>query len=226
MPNAIQKIIDGKKVSIFRDDADTDIVVYCTSINDDWNSIIQCCKSLKCNPFHLVLISNTDWDESLSPWAAGNIVSNNDNFEGKAQEYLQWILDKVVPIAPQGHKLIAGYSMAGLFALYVPYISSQFEAVATASGSLWYPQFYDFVVSHEPLINLHSVYLSIGDKESISSNKYLKKTVDITRQIFDHFKSHGVNTTFELNQGNHFKDYNMRLAKAITWIVAEQENVK
>ena len=226
MQKVIRKIIDNKKISIVYADEDTDIVVYCNSVTDDWEKIIQCCNDLGCKPFHFVLISNINWDEDLSPWPSGNVVSNDDNFEGRAKEYLQWILDKVVPIAPQGHKLMAGYSMAGLFALYVPYISNQFEAIASASGSVWYPKFYDYIVSHKPVVNPSSVYLSIGDKESLSKNVYLSKTVEITRDIYEHFSAQNIKTVFELNQGNHFKDYELRLAKAITWMVAEQRNVE
>jgi predicted alpha/beta superfamily hydrolase len=225
MQTTLQKIIDKRKVSIVYAENDADIVVYCNSVSDDWVEIIQCCEALECPPFHLVLISDVDWDEDLSPWPAGKVISSDDHFEGRAQEHLQWILEKVVPIAPQGHRIMAGYSMAGLFALYVPFISDQFEAIASASGSVWYPQFYDYVVSHKPLMNPSAVYLSIGDRESISKNRYLQRTVEITRQIYEHFKALGMNTCFELNQGNHFKDYELRLAKAITWLVKERVKV-
>ncbi|MCH4155157.1 MAG: alpha/beta hydrolase-fold protein [Muribaculaceae bacterium] len=225
MPNVVQKIIDNKKVSIVGAEGDSDIVVYCNSVNDDWGKIIGCCKQLGSKPFHFVLISDIDWDKDLSPWPAGKIISGNDNFEGKAQEYLQWIEDKVVPIAPQGHKIMAGYSMAGLFALYVPYVSDKFEAIASASGSVWFPQFFDFITSHQPAKVPRAVYLSIGDLESKSKNAYLQQTVEITRNIYEHYEASKIPTIFELHKGNHFKDYEMRLAKAITWTVEQESKI-
>ncbi len=44
---------------------------------------------------------------------------------------------------------------------------------------------------------------------------------DKTRKIYEHYKDSGINTTFEMNPGNHFKDVDLRLAKGIAWILSD-----
>ena len=46
--------------------------------------------------------------------------------------------------------VIAGYSLAGLFALWAAWNSGYFRRVASVSGSLWYPGFTDYIRNNEP----------------------------------------------------------------------------
>jgi len=39
----------------------------------------------------------------------------------------------------------------------------------------------------------------------------------LVRKAYELLKAKGVNTTFEWNQGNHFKDVDIRTAKAFAW---------
>lgn len=40
-----------------------------------------------------------------------------------------------------------------------------------------------------------------------------------TRKLCDAYAARGIETTFELNPGNHFQDAKLRLAKGIAWIL-------
>ena len=62
-----KETIDGRTVSIIKNDSVTDTIVFCNAISDDWKSIAENCNALGCPPFHLVLISGLNWDEDLSP---------------------------------------------------------------------------------------------------------------------------------------------------------------
>ncbi len=42
---------------------------------------------------------------------------------------------------------------------------------------------------------------------------------DKTKEIYEHYKDSGIDTVFELNPGNHFKDADIRLGKGIAWIL-------
>ena len=216
--------IDGRTVSIIKSDSAADAVVFCNSISDDWKSIAENCNDLGCPPFHLILISGLSWDEDLSPWPAGRIISSSDHFTGHAKDYLDWLLAKILPLASNAEapttklkKVLAGYSMAGLFALYAAYRTGAFDGIVSASGSVWFPDFSAFA-QNTPLDPAPKcIYLSLGDAESNSRNQCLQQIESITRSLFEHYHDSGIPSTFELNSGNHFKDYDLRLAKGIAW---------
>ena len=60
---------------------------------------------------------------------------------------------------------IAGYSIAGLFAIYRLYQTTMFSRAASVSGSLWYDGFPEYCRSHSPAGNVTDVYFSLGSKE-------------------------------------------------------------
>jgi len=110
---------------------------------------------------------------------------------------------------------IAGYSLAGLFALYAMYQCDAFDRVASMSGSLWFQGFKEYVMSHELKKRPEKLYLSLGDKEARTRHPYLKAVQDNTEQIVSHYEQMGLDVTWELNPGNHFKDAALRSAKGV-----------
>ena len=110
---------------------------------------------------------------------------------------------------------IAGYSLAGLFALYAMYQCDAFDRVASMSGSLWFQGFKDYAMSHELKKRPEKLYLSLGDKEARTRHPYLKAVQDNTEQIVSHYEHMGLDVTWELNPGNHFKDAALRSAKGV-----------
>ena len=63
-----------------------------------------------------------------------------------------------------------------------------------------------------------SVYFSLGNKEKNSKIEILQTVEDKTREIQD-FLSKNIETLYEENEGNHFKDGVLRMAKGIKWIL-------
>ena len=114
---------------------------------------------------------------------------------------------------------IAGYSLAGLFALYALYQTDVFERAASMSGSLWFPDFKEYVFSHEMKRKPDKLYLSLGDKEAKTRNRYLKAVQENTENIAAHFREEEIDVTLEMNPGNHFKDAALRSAKGILAII-------
>lgn len=110
---------------------------------------------------------------------------------------------------------IAGYSLAGLFALYALYKTDVFTRVASMSGSLWFPGIKEFCKENAIKILPEKLYLSIGEKESKTRHPILKTMQENTEDLLKHFKSMGIETTYEVNPGNHFQDVNLRCAKGI-----------
>lgn|SRR5574344_110723 len=222
--------LDEYQVTITPAAQPTDVIVYCNSYGDGTDSILKSCRKLCCPAFHLVVISKIHWDADMSPWPADKIISKNDHFTGNAGTYLDWMLTRLIPYCelslqeknPQ--RILLGYSMSGLFALYAMYRTDMFAAYISASGSVWYPDFIDFAMSHVPL-KKSLVYLSIGDRENISPNKYLQTTIDKTRQLSEYYVSTGYPCHFELNPGNHFVDGGLRQSKGIKWTMENNPDI-
>ncbi|MBR1433374.1 MAG: alpha/beta hydrolase, partial [Ruminiclostridium sp.] len=152
------------------------------------------------------------------------VYKNDDPFTGGADAYLETLTGEIVPaiISELGSKpayiALVGYSLAGLFAVYAMYRTKLFSRIASVSGSLWYPGFMDYAKSHELAALPPKLYLSLGDKEARTRNQIMAKVEQNSRDLHEYYKSLGINTIFELNEGNHFKDAGLRIAKAITWI--------
>ena len=191
--------------------------------------LIDKCSYLKCKEFILVAISNLDWNNDITPWFAPKLNEKDVDYLGKADDYIKLLTNK---IAPQTEKYvennlkikieyfaIAGYSLRGLFAIYSAYKTDIFTKIASASGSFWFPKFIDFVKTTNISSNVRKIYFSFGNKESKARNQVLA-TVEInTIELEKIYNNKGIETIYEVNEGNHFKDATLRMAKGIKWIL-------
>ena len=114
---------------------------------------------------------------------------------------------------------IGGYSLAGLFAIWAACQSDAFSGVAAASPSVWFPGFLDYMKSNE--IVTGEVYLSLGDREEKTRNPVMATVGDRIREAYEHLSGKGVSRILEWNQGNHFKDPDLRTAKAFSWLLTQ-----
>jgi len=115
--------------------------------------------------------------------------------------------------------LLAGYSLAGLFALYSVYQTRLFSRIASMSGSLWFPGFKEYVFSHEMKTPPEHLYLSLGNRESKPRNPYLKTVQERTEELKTFYMEKGIDTVLQFNPGNHYKDTVQRTAAGIAWIL-------
>ena len=175
--------------------------------------------------FTLAAINITDWNSDLSPWAIPPVFKNDEPFTGGADAYLETLTVKIIPeiIGELGSEpayiALTGYSLAGLFAVYAMYRTDRFARIASASGSMWFPGFMDFVKTHKPAAFPEKLYLSLGDKEARTRNQVMSTVEQNTGALFDHYKSLGIEAVFEMNPGNHFQNAAQRMAKGIVWLV-------
>lgn len=217
--------IDGKQITLFASETENAPIVYANLFSESGSEVLGECEKLGCKPFHFVSITGLRWDEELSPWAHAPIVSKDDNFTGEADKYIRCLTEMIIPRVEKAVKapifrVIAGYSMGGLCALYAPYITDHFSRVVSASGSVWYPGFVSFVQENDFLRKPDAIYLSLGDRESRTKNQFLSRTEDCSRELCSIYQRQDINSRFELNPGNHFKDAPYRLAKGIAWILS------
>ncbi|MBO4716314.1 MAG: hypothetical protein J5599_00275 [Spirochaetales bacterium] len=176
--------------------------------------------------FSILEVSGMDWNRDLSPWEAPAVFKNDAPFGGKADDYLHELTEKVIPaaVSEMGSKpksvFIAGYSLAGLFAVYSLYKTSVFSGAASASGSFWFPGFLEFVSSHELASKPSKVYLSLGDREAKTRNSVMSMVQDNTERLVNLYKAKGIDVVYELNSGNHFQDPAKRMAKGIARLLS------
>ena len=166
--------------------------------------------------FCMLAIKTQNWNYDLSPWRV-SAVFGKDDFGNGANDTLA----EVLKICTEQDKtyIIGGYSLAGVFALWAAYQTNVFKAVAAASPSVWFPGFVEYM--SENGIQAASVYLSLGDKEEKARNTVLSSVGGRIREAYGLLKEKGINTTLEWNQGKHFKDADIRTARAFAWAIKQ-----
>ena len=112
---------------------------------------------------------------------------------------------------------IGGYSLAGLFALWAGYQTDRFDGIAAASPSIWFPHFTEYM--RENSLNAGAVYLSLGDREERTRNPVMSQVGSAIRSAEAMLKEKGIDCILEWNKGNHFKDPDLRTAKAFAWLM-------
>ena len=148
-----------------------------------------------------------------------------DGLDGGADDYLRLLVEEIIQeaekelLGPPAWRGIAGYSLAGLFALYAIYQTDVFSRVGCMSGSLWFPGFKEYIFSHEPKRRPDCIYFSLGEKEAKTRNPVLKTVQEKTEEIQTFYQNKGIDTVFQLNPGNHFAQGIERTAAGIQWLL-------
>lgn len=197
-------------------------IVYTHASADTAEGIVSLLGNIK---VILAAVDDIDWECDLSPWSAPRVFQGGADFMGGADAYLRELTDQIMPAVEEttGYtpccRMIAGYSMAGLFALYALYRTGIFQRAASVSGSLWYDGFLGFMKENRPMKLPERVYFSLGNREKLTKNQRLATVHDCTAQAEKRMQDLGVSTLFERNEGNHFADVPERIVKGIRWIV-------
>ena len=85
----------------------------------------------------------------------------------RADEYLELLLDEIIPAvktelnAEPKVVMLAGYSLAGLFALYAVTKCDLFTAAASCSGSMWFPDFKEYITKFDTTKLPRTIYFSL-----------------------------------------------------------------
>ena len=175
--------------------------------------------------FLFAAIPVENWNDALSPWEAP-AVWGKQGFGGKAGDTLRVLTEQVIPALEQQFPLpenvriiLGGYSLAGLFALWASTQTALFSGVAAASPSVWFPGWMEFEQQHP--IQAQRIYLSLGDKEERTKNAVMAVVGDNIRALHSRLAERSTDCTLEWNSGGHFKDADLRTAKAFQWVMEE-----
>ena len=161
--------------------------------------------------FTLVTIGGLNWDHDMAPWDIPPVSRFDTPCTGGADDYLKCLTEEIVPQAealiPGGvaWRGLAGYSLAGLFAVYALYQAETFSRIASMSGSLWFPGFIEYVSAHEMIAHPTHAYFSLGDKEGRTKKSLHENRAGGYGTNQNLYQRRGVDTLFELNRGGHFK---------------------
>jgi predicted alpha/beta superfamily hydrolase len=184
-------------------------------IENEYRTIASSCPG---RDFSLLTVKVDAWDHDLSPWTAPPVFGKTPFGDG-APQTLSFLLDSVIPRFSSGRTslYLGGYSLAGLFALWAACNCSLFKGVAAASPSVWFPGFVDYCKANPPQTG--AVYLSLGDKEEKTRNPVMATVGESVKRIYSDISSAGIPCTFEWNEGNHFRDPDLRMAKGFSWLL-------
>ena len=217
--------VGGKTVSVFLANEPASPVIYLNTVSNEGQQVFEAAQAASRSPFTLVSISDLDWNHDMAPWNSPAAFKKGEPFTGGADDYLRLLVEEIIPRAekdlasPPAWRGIAGYSLAGLFALYAIYRTDVFSRVGCMSGSLWFPGFKEYIFSHEPKRRPDCIYFSLGDKEAKTRNPILKTVQENTEEIRAFYKSKGIDTVFQLNPGNHFVQGSERTVAGIQWLL-------
>lgn len=219
--------IDGKAVSVFLGNKPGIPSIYLNTYSDEGQKIYEAAQAVGCPPFNLVTVSDLAWSHDMAPWDSPAAFKNGESFTGGADDYLRLLVEEIIPRAekelagPPAWRGIAGYSLAGLFALYAIYRTDMFSRVGCMSGSLWFPGFKEYIFSHEPKSRPDCIYFSLGEKEAKTRNPVLKTVQENTEEIQTFYQNKGIDTVFQLNPGNHFVQRIERTIAGIQWLLSK-----
>ena len=199
------------------------LILHCFSEEEE--AVVKLLKEQEYFSFPLLCINNLNWQKDMCPWDSPALIKNERDFIGGADEYLFLLEKEIIPRAVEilgeepTYYALAGYSLAGLFALYAGYRSSLFSRIASVSGSLWYPDFVYFAKEKKMLSKAERLYLSLGIEEARTMHAVLSTIERKTRELVEHYQSSGYCVNFEQNPGNHFCEVEQRIEKGIRWIM-------
>ena len=217
--------VEKKNVSIFPAAGPDRPVIYLNTFEEEGRQIYELAQAAGCPDFSLVAVSGLAWNHDLSPWETPSLTSAGEPFTGGGETYLSLLTDTILPRAeemlprPASWRGVAGYSLAGLFAVYSLYQTDRFTRGASISGSLWFPNIKEYIFSHKMKRQPDCLYFSLGDKEHKTRNPVMRAVRRNTEEIQAFYQAQGIGTVFQLNPGNHFQNAQERTVRGIQWML-------
>ncbi len=222
----VSLFIKKKTVEIFPGEQPDSPVVFLNTFAGEGQKI-ACLLQKAGVDLSLAAISGLDWNANLSPWTASPLSSRDPPFAGGAADHLALLTEKILPETEKflpgkpAWRGIAGYSLAGLFALYALYQTDIFTRAACMSSSFWFPGLLPYAVSHEMKRKPDCLYFSLGDNEHKTRHPLLRQVRPNTEQLYAHYQQQGIKTVLQYPPGNHFRNPEDRTASGIQWITEQ-----
>ena len=196
--------------------------------------------------FCLKAVAVNSWNQDLPPWPAEPILGKEE-FGSGAQDTLAFLEEHLfpkeedtrtpaseayaatrrehpergssfIPVKRRKERIyLGGYSLAALFAIWAGFQTDQIDGIAAASPSVWYPGFVDYMREHEAKVK--TAYLSLGNREARTRNPVMSQVAVCFREAVKILRKSGTVCMMEWNEGNHFRDPELRTAKGFAWLI-------
>lgn len=156
-----------------------------------------------------------DWDRDYTPWPAEG--TGGRRFAGGAGALLESaaaLRDALRRELRPGAVYPVGYSLGGLAALWL-HACLGFDGAGSCSGSLWYPDFTDFLAAHPPG---GRIYLSLGGREKNTRDPQMAQNPAATESVRQLCLASAQKVFFRSEPGGHFRDPEGRLARGAAWL--------
>ena len=195
-------IVEGKHIYLYGKENAGNPLVIVNTFQGDGHEIYEAIQQIESIPIVLAVISDIDWNDEMTPWDCPPMFKGDSPCTGGADGYIRKFEEKIVPAildemaAKPEYIAIAGYSLGGVFAIYSLYKTDIFSRAVSASGSMWFPGFLDFVRKNEMVVKPERVYFSLGDKEAKTRNQMLRTVEDNTKEICELIKNNGIESIF------------------------------
>jgi len=215
-------VISGRVCHIIVNDTDFPTIYWGEMKNstETTKKVLALCEDVKCN---YIVYEVEDWNSEFSPWEF--TLSRKMSFSGGGHKTLEWLTGECVPYCENeygltGKRIICGYSLAGLFSLWVFYESQMFSGVISSSGSLWFGDWISYAERRTASPD-SSVYLSLGESEEKARDRIMATVGDCTRRQYELVRADKniSRHILEWNEGGHFNEPERRIAKGIRWCV-------
>ena len=222
-----EMVICGKKCILYLNE-DTEYILIQPVDENDISVLDNEVKHIEENTdrnFSLVAFKIEDWNSELTPWEMP-LLRGKGNFGDGATRTLEFIKNDLISALSEYINtenkeikyILGGYSLAGLFSLWSGYQTDIFEGIAAVSPSVWYKGWIEYVEAEKPLSE--KIYLSLGDTEEKTKHQILSKIGNNIRKQHEILEnSENVKTVLEWNEGNHFKNPDIRTAKGFLWVM-------
>lgn len=217
--------VRDKTVTVFPSQNPGAPVLYLNTFGEEGQQVFAELHRMQPEDFSLVAICGLDWNREMVPWDSPPVFPKGEPCTGGADEYLTLLTQDILPAAekelagPPRWRGLAGYSLAGLFAVYALYGTDRFSRAASMSGSLWFPGIQEFIFSHTMQRVPDRLYFSLGAKENKTRNPVLRTVRDRTEAIQAYYEAQGIRTTLQIHPGNHYYQTVERTAAGLAWLL-------
>lgn len=216
---------EGKRVSVYPAEQPDSPLVLLNTFAEETDKIREELACPACPDHTLVAVTGLQWNRDLCPWNCPPVSRKTEPCTGGADDYLKLLTGEILERAEKEAGLhpcwraVAGYSLAGLFAIYSLTRTDLFQRAASISGSLWYPRFRAYLREKGFKASPEALYFSLGEQEHKTRSPLMKTVQKETEVIEQYCRNQGAATILEMNAGGHYRDSQKRTATGIRWLL-------
>lgn len=195
-------VADGKTVFVFSAAEPGTPVVYLNTFGEEGQAVFDALTAAGGSALTLVTINSLDWDRDMAPWDSPAVFKSAAPFTGGADDYLRFLIERLFPLQ-NGTRwtrppcvVSRGIPWQGCSQCMLSITQLCSPVWASASGSLWFPGFREYVLSHAPLHQPDCVYFSLGDRENKTRDSVLRTVQENTEAICKFYRGQSIRTTF------------------------------